>query len=350
MSAAGIDNKPTQRYRVALVGCGPRGRDHAKAFVKLTDRFELVAVCDRNPGNLEAFSRVLCIPATYTCAERMLSKERPEVLCFATRPQVRLELVQLGIQYGVTAIAFEKPMATSLAEARRIRDLCREAGVRAVVSHQHKYGCHWREVRAIIEAGQIGVLHTIHATAKGALLEYGTHLVDCMMFLNGGRRGRWVLGCVDGRNKLVDTHPSPDYVLGQIEFENGVRGIVECGVLAPDQPGENAFWMNAGAAAYGSEGCARVVVGSGWQAQTRSSRGVIRGPGGFDVDADQPAYIADLARWLDDPACVHPCSVETAYHGFELMMGICLSSLERRKISVPVDSAEPVIERLRREL
>ena len=140
------------------------------------------------------------------------------------------------------------------------------------------------------------------------------------------------------------------FAMGQIEFENGVRGIVECGTLAPDQPGKNMFWLNAGATVYGSGGYAQVIVGSGWQAVTRSSSGLISGPGGFDVVKDQSPYIKDLADWLDNPTKIHPCNGEVTYHGFELAMGICLSSLEKRKINLPLKTSEPIVERLRREL
>jgi len=338
------------RYRVALVGCGPRGRDHAEAFLANSDRFELAALCDIDAERLQSLSAICEGAEPYEDAERMLSDVKPDVFCFATMPHIRLGLVELGVRHHVKAIAYEKPMATSLAEARRIRDLCEGAGIKTIVSHQHKYGSHWRKVKEIIDGGEIGGIHTIHATAKGWLLQYGTHLVDYMMFLNGGSRATWVVGHVHGKEKLSDSHPSPDYAMAQFEFENGVRGIVECGTLAPDQPGDNAFWMNAGATAYGSEGYAQVIVGSGWRAVTRSSSGLIEGPGAFDVKVDQPPYIRDLADWLDDPSKVHPCNGETAYHGFELVMGICLSGLERRRVTLPIEPSEPIMERLQREL
>lgn len=338
------------RYKVVLCGCGPRGQDHAEAFMRLADRFDLAAICDKDQTRLEALAGKLGVTQIYTDVEKMLAAERPDVFCFATQPEVRLPLVELGVKHGVKAIAFEKPMAPSLAEARRIRDLCQKAGIKAVVSHQHKYGDHWRKVKDLVDSGEIGKVHTVHGTAKGWLLQYSTHLVDYMMFLNGGHRGLWVVGHVHGKGRLDDSHPSPDYAMGQIEFANGVRGIVECGTLAPDKPGENTFWLNAGVTVYGSHGYAQVIVGSGWRAVTKSSGGFIQGPGCFDVPRDQLCYIRDLADWLDDPAKIHPCNSETAYHGFEITMGICLSGLDKRKVALPIDTDAPVVERMRREL
>ena len=338
------------KYRVVLVGCGARGRDHAKAFLANSDRFELVAVCDTDTERLQSLSSICEGAEAYADAERMLSEKNPDVFCFATMPNARLPLVELGVRHRVRAIAYEKPMATSLDEARRIRDVCEEAGVKTIVSHQHKYGSHWRKVKEILDNGDIGDVHTIHATAKGWLLQYGTHLVDSMIFLNGGHRGTWVMGHVHGKDKLTDSHPSPDYAMAQIRFENGVRGIMECGALAPSQPGENSFWMDAGATVYGTEGYAQVIVGSGWRAATKLPGALIEGCGGFDVEKDQPLYIRDLADWLDDSSKVHPCNGEITYHGFELVMATCLSSLERRKVTIPIESCEPIMERLKEVL
>jgi len=340
-----------KKYSVAVLGGGPRGLDHAKAFLKNSDRFELVAFCDKDEERLGQISSLCDSAATYTDADKMLSEVTPDVFCFATLPDVRFALVELGVKYGVKAIAYEKPMATSLEEAYRIHQICEEAGVKTIVSHQHKYGDHWRKVKEIANSGDIGEVHTIHATAKGWLLQYATHLLDYMMFLNNGHRAKWVVGHVHGKDKLTDTHPSPDYAIGQFEFENGVRGIVECGTLAPDQPGDNPFWWDAGATVYGSEGYAQVIVGNGWRASTKSSSGLITGPGRFCEAHDQPPYISDLADWLDDPAKVHPCNGQTSYHGFQIAMGICLSSLEQRQVPLPVEVPEtPVMDRLKEVL
>jgi len=341
------------KYRVALLGGGMRGREHGEAFKANSDRFEIVAVCDKDTERLAGLSELLDVPATYTDCEKMLAETAPDVFCFATPPAIRYGLVALGVRAGVKAIAYEKPMATSLAEARKMRDLCAEAGVKVILSHQHKYGAHWRQARQIIAAGEIGEVQAVHASAKGWYLHYISHLLDYMMFLIGQPRGQWVIGQVHGTGKLSDNHPSPDYVIGQVAFDNGVRGLVECGELSPDQPIIESFWHNAGAIVHGSAGWVRVIVGYGWQAMTAwSAPEMICGAGGFDVTKDQPLYIADLARWLDDDRQVHPCNGELAYHGWEMAMGILLSALQRRKVNIPIDElpAETCIDRLRREL
>ena len=169
-------------YRTVIAGCGPRGMVHAEGFAANADRFDLTACCDLDAARRAAFAARFRVPRVYDDVDEMLEREKPAVFCFATLPDVRLSLVELGVKHGVKVIAFEKPMATDLSEAHRIVSLCRAAGVKVVVSHQQKYGPHWQTTKEIVESGAIGAVTTIHATARAWLSQLGTHLMDYMLF------------------------------------------------------------------------------------------------------------------------------------------------------------------------
>src|SRR4249919_762526 len=134
-------------YRTVLIGCGPRGRQHALGFRANEPRFALTAVCDLDPQRLASLADELGIVRRYADAETMLASEAPDVLCFATPCAVRLPLVELGVAHGVRAIALEKPLAPSLSEARRIVDVCAAAGVKGVVCHQLRHATHWQRAK-----------------------------------------------------------------------------------------------------------------------------------------------------------------------------------------------------------
>ncbi len=327
------------RYSVCLLGCGPRGDEHLHGISANSERFEIRAICDKDHGRAKALAAKYGVPRTYADGEEMLAKEKPEVFCFVTMPDLRLPLVQLGIQHGVRAIAFEKPMALSLREARDIHDACEAAGVEWVVSHQQKYGAHYRKIKELAGTGEIGRVHTIHATSEAWLTQLGTHMIDYAIWLNGDARPTGIIGQAHGAGRFADSHPSPDHVCGFLEFENGVHGILEFGPLAPsflEDP--NLFWLNDSLTAYGTHGYARMILGKGWEAFTKSSNGkVISGPGTFNPLEEQPLFMRDLADCLDDDAREHPCCGRLAYRGFEAAMGLCLSSLERRHVSLPID-------------
>jgi predicted dehydrogenase len=334
------------RYRAVLVGCGGRGQSHALGLLANPDRFDLVALCDRDAERLGALAAKLGITRGYSDAAAMLATERPDLLCFATPPAVRLELVELGIRHGVRAIAFEKPLALTLAEARSIVTLCAD-GVKAVVCHQLKHATHWRRVKEIVDRGDIGAICSFHATARPSMLRVGTHLVDAMLWLGAGARATWVLGQAHGRAAYLEDHPCPDHVAGVVEFANGVRGVLEIGSLAPHHLADAEFWGDVAVTVSGTEGHARVVLGRGWEAVTRWSAGRVES-GPADGTPGEPEHLRLLADWLDDPRHVHPSNLETSYQGLEILMGLALSSLERRRVDLPIHGTpESILERLR---
>jgi predicted dehydrogenase len=324
---------------------------HARAILAYPERFTFLAVCDLQPERLRPFAAQFGIARTYTDAEAMLAAERPDILCFATLPAVRLPLVQLGVKYGVQAMAFEKPMALSLAEAKTIHDVCTAAGIKVIVCHQLKYGAHWQKAREMVRRGAIGAVQMLHASARPSVLRVGTHLVDAMLWLNGGHHGTAVLGQAHGTAAYGEDHPCPDHLMGVIEFANGVRGVLECGTLAPHLMAEEDFWLDGAVTVYGTHGYVRAGIGCGWQAVTTAAPGqLLSGPS--DLTPQEPRWLQDLADWLDQPQREHPCNGAISYHGFELLMGLVLSSLERRQVTLPIGSGAtpPELQRLQRAL
>jgi len=332
------------RYRAVLVGCGPRGRRHAHALLANAERFELAAVCDLDPNRCATLAGELGVARTYSDADHMLAAERPDVLVFATPPAVREALVELGIRHAVKAIACEKPLACSLGEARRIVDQCAAAGVRGVVCHQLRHGAHWRRVKEAVEAGALGTMRLVHATGRPSMLRVGTHLVDAMLWLTGGGPAAWVLGQAHGHAGFADDHPGPDHLTGLVELAGGVRGLLEVGSLAPRHLPDADFWSDVAVTVVGSHGHARVVLGGGWEVVT--ARGA-RSAGGPDTAPQEPRHLALLGDWLDDPAAVHPASFAASYHGFEVLLGLALSSVEHRRVALPIeDHGDDILQRL----
>ncbi len=345
------------RYRVAQVGLGARGKVHARGFLANADRFELVGLCDLDEARLRYGAEQYGVAVTYRDAEAMLADLRPDVFCFVTQPHLRLPMVELGLRYGVKAIALEKPMATSLQEARAITDLCHANGIKAVVSHQQKYLTSLQKVKQIVGAGEIGEVHTIQATCQAWLSQLGTHYMDYILWLNGGHHARWVVGHVHGKTKLSDSHPSCDYMMGEALLENGVRAIIECGYPSPSHMEARHFWLDNRLTAYGSHGYAWGDTNGRWGAFTRASGGEALGEQGAswgeqEQNCLQPLYLSDLADWLDDDRKVHPCNIEISYHGYEILEGLCISAMDNTRVDLPLDvsRAYDMNERMRREL
>lgn len=336
-------------YTVAIAGLGKRGTHHAEAFSQ-NPRFEIVGLCDVDQERMKAAVQRFGVSYTNLAAAQMLADTQPDIFVFCTLPGIRLEFIRAGIEAGVQLIAYEKPMATTTNEAIEITQLLREAGVKSVVSHQHRYGEHYQKVKEIIASGAIGRVHTVYGHATGWMMHMMTHLIDYIRWYNDGAEAGWVVGQAAGKGKFEDLHASPDYIAGLIQFENGVRGIVECGEGAPDVPEVDQWWRKCRIGAQGTEGFAEVLTGGGWRALTRDSARVLSGPGGMDYAHDMPPYVQQMADWLDDEAQIHPCNGESAYKGFEIMMAICRSAVQRGKVSLPLGPGEPELAALRNAL
>ena len=347
-----------KKYTVAQVGCGGRGKIHLDSWLSNPQRFEVVALCELDEAKMEqAAAEREISPALYTDAERMLADTRPDIFCFSTQPDVRLSLVELAAEYSVKGLAFEKPMATSLAEAEHLTRTCREHRIKAVVSHQQKYLTSLQKVKERVDAGDVGEPQQITAGCQAWLAQLGTHYMDYILWINGGSRAKWVAGHVHGKELLADSHPSPNFTMGHIEFENGVRAIVEFGKLAPAHMATEKFWLDNRLTVHGTHGYVWGDTDGRWGAFTRRSGDqVIGGEGdGWGVQERtrlQPLFAADLAEWLDDDARPHPCNIEISYHGYEILEGLCISALDHRRVDLPLDTSRcvDIFARMRSEL
>jgi predicted dehydrogenase len=335
------------KYKVIVVGMGKRGKHHAAAF-NANDAFEVVGICDIDQARLDEAAATLGNPKTSTDAAALTAELKPDVFCFCTMPHLRKPFIQMAIDNGVKLVAFEKPVADSSAAAAEVKELLDSADIKAVVSHQHRYGAHYRKVKEIAESGALGNVHTIYASSTGWMTHMMSHLIDYMRWYNGNADAEWVMGQASGNGKINDNHPSPDYIAGFIQFANGVRGVIEAGAGAPDIPEVAKWWGRCRIRVQGDAGFAEVLTNGGWRAVTKD--GLISGEGAMNYDADMPPYIQEMAEWLDDDSKVHQCNFESAYKGYEIMMGLCQSSVKGGQIALPLENYGKEIEDLKEKL
>ena len=321
-------------HTVLVVGMGKRGMHHAQAF-HANPRFRVAGICDIDSARLEAASAKLGQPARGSDAAALARELKPDVFCFCTMPHLRLPMIRAGIEGGASLLAFEKPVTLTSAELFQVRDLIQRAGVRAVVSHQHRYGAHYRKVREIVASGALGRVHTVYGSATGWMTHMLSHLIEYTRWFNGEAPAQWVMASAAGRHKLRDNHPSPDYIAGFVQYAHGVRGIYECGAGAPDQPEVAKWWGKCRMGAQGTEGFAEVLTNGGWRTVNRSG-GYQAGEGAMNYDHDTPAYIQEIADWLDDAAKVHACNFAGAAQGAEIMLALQQSAARGGQVALPL--------------
>ena len=337
------------KIRVAQVGCGSRGLVHIQGWLAQPERFELVALCELDAARMGSVVGEFGLDvAQYGDADRMLAETRPDLFCFVTRPDVRVALVELAATHRVRGLAFEKPMALSLVDARRIVELCRGAGIKATLCQQHIYTSSFLRLKRVLDAGDIGRPVEIHATTTGNLFDRGTHYTHYLLWAGGFAQPQWVVGQVHGRGQLHDIHPSPDHCLVRLELDGGVYGLGEYGAAAPRYDSGDVWQVNR-LTVHGTHGTVWAENSGIWGTLSAATQGkTVRGanpdyakqnPGagwGWEAPRIQRAYAEQIADWLEDAVDDHPCNVEHAYTGFEVLAAACYSCLEQVRVDLPL--------------
>ena len=78
---------------------GKRGMHHAAAF-HANSKFQVVGICDIDQARLDAAAPKVGNPKTSTDARALAKEVKPDLFCFCTLPNLRLEFVKLGIESG----------------------------------------------------------------------------------------------------------------------------------------------------------------------------------------------------------------------------------------------------------
>ena len=194
-----------EKFGVGIIGSGWVAGEHARAF-QANPHAEVRAVCARTRLQAESFaaaSGLLC--GAYDDPAAMLQREDIDIAVVATPPDLHCEQAVAAARAG-KHLLLEKPMATTLDDARTIRDAVSGAGVKSVVS----FVLRWNPLFSIIKAqlednavgavffGEVDYFHGIGPWYKqygwtikkdvgvSSLLSAGCHAMDALRWFMGG--------------------------------------------------------------------------------------------------------------------------------------------------------------------
>ncbi len=143
--------------RVGLIGAGYIVQQHIPAWQATPDA-ELVAICDLDRAKAEERATQFGIDKIYTDVEAMLDAENLDAVDIATRPSSHKALASLAASKGVNVLC-QKPLASTMAEAREIAELCAKAGVRFMVLEMWRHVPAVKDIKEQLNAGLIGPVH-----------------------------------------------------------------------------------------------------------------------------------------------------------------------------------------------
>ncbi len=154
--------------KVAVIGVGSMGRNHARVNWELPD-VHLVGVADRKETTVNAVAARYNTRA-YTDYRQMLDKQKPDAVTIAVptswHQEVALEVIQRGIH-----LLIEKPLASSVEEAETIIHAAQMAQVHLMVGHIERFNPAVIALKQHLANNQLGRLFQVDARRQGPLPE-----------------------------------------------------------------------------------------------------------------------------------------------------------------------------------
>jgi predicted dehydrogenase len=325
---------PRKTLKAGLVGAGQWGTHaHLPALLAQSD-IDVVAVADPDIERARAAAAKGGSNGVYASAEELLAGEPLDLLIVAAPTEAHAPIVSGALRAGI-AVLCEKPLTNTVEEGLALADLAEHARVPSSVGFSFRYAPPLQALKRDIAHGALGELWLLEmfeynaqfhpsrgkpmnwkgdpALARaGALLEYGSHLIDL---------AAWLAGPIEevhaSLTRVLPGARLDDIATMQVRFGGPAIGVFVSGwVLSGSVPGIKIR-------VHGSEGLAEVEMNEtlhGWQAYRRATLdGVMREVPLEPLTDPQAGYatrhIADLVARLRAEKTPFPDTLPTLRDG-----------------------------------
>lgn len=178
----------------------------------------VVAIASRNPDHAADVAKEFDIPHVANDWRELVARDDVDLISVVTPPATHMEMTLAAIEHR-KAVLCEKPMAMNAAEAKRMTDAAREAGVLALIDHELRFLISRRTMRSLLTGGAIGSVRHCNYVFRsdyrgvldrawdwwsdermggGALGAIGSHVIDSF---------RWMLGTeISAVSGMLSTH------------------------------------------------------------------------------------------------------------------------------------------------
>ncbi len=125
-------NIQSKKVKVGVVGCGVVATAYYLPCLMNMETVDLVAVCDRFETRTRASARLFGAKEQYLDYDEMIRRADIEAVLILTAPGTHVPFTLKAVEAG-KHILLQKPMATNMADARRIAEAVRKVGVKALI-------------------------------------------------------------------------------------------------------------------------------------------------------------------------------------------------------------------------
>jgi myo-inositol 2-dehydrogenase/D-chiro-inositol 1-dehydrogenase len=284
--------------RVAVLGVGMMGQDHARRLATLTAGAELVAVSDVDVARTDAVAAEFGVRAVHDPKAAILDPEVDAVV-IATPGFTHEDLVLVALEVGKPVLC-EKPLTTSPETSRRIVEAEAALGRPFVqVGFMRRFDAGYQQLRGIVESGEYGrtlFLHCAHRNAttppnfssEMLILDSVVHEVDIVRYLTGEEIVAIRVIAPRSTSAAPEGLRDPQFVI--METESGILVDVEIFV-------NTTFGYEVRTELVAEKGQARIGLPEGMVTQSGQGWG-----GSIPKDFKErfgAAYDVEFQRWID---------------------------------------------------
>lgn len=184
--------------QIGLIGCGRLAREVHLPILTSMPGVAVAALADPDGGARAEAGRLAPGAAAYPDPAALLGDDRLDAVV-ACPPTAAHAEVACDVLAAGRALYLEKPIATTLADAERVVEAWRGAGVPAAMGFNYRFNPLYADLRRRLLAGEVGEVVAVRttfstggggrgwraqrATGGGALLDLASHHVDLVRHL-----------------------------------------------------------------------------------------------------------------------------------------------------------------------
>ncbi len=335
------------RVRVGVVGCGSVS-EHYLRDLKGSPFVEVVSVCDILRERAERRAEEFEVPHVFGSAEAMLDGPEFELLINLTSMPSHFPINLKALEAGRHVLC-EKPMATSLPDARRLLDAAEVKGVRLFGAPSAVTSPAFRCLAEVVCNGELGKVQAAHGRyghpgpswgpwfyrkGGGCLFDLGVYNITTLTGLLGPARGVVALSGtaipereIEGERVRVE---ADDNTMLLIDHGDAVFSCVQTGFVYHSFPDDWTLEL------IGTRGCANLL---GYDWAPRGVRVRSESTGGWETRCeDQQGY-----SWERGGSYIARClaegreprmTAEHAFHVLEVMLAGHESASSGRRVAV----------------
>lgn len=232
-----------KKIKLGIIGCGIAAKElHLPAIKKLSNKFEITAVCNHTEKKAVEFSKLLDNVPYYLNYTDLLNDKNVDAVDITLPIELNYKTAIDSIKAG-KHVFLEKPLAANLHEAKSLLNISKSVNVVCFLAENYRHDNLYKEIKKLLERKIIGDVYSViwnvlnnlslnnkYAKTKwrqnnkypgGFIYDGGVHNIAALRMLFGNISSGYAI-----KKSIRKQIGTDDTFSFNFEFENGVSGVL----------------------------------------------------------------------------------------------------------------------------